>query len=779
MKKFSYIYTISTRYVISFLFVIFAKTTLFSSSEKSNDHNKLENMLENSILKCKIDLRPVQGHVPFFSQSNGLNSDHYPLDIFLSKNIIPDTPLPTPLDFKTHSHWHLNCDENGKPEENPFNMRTAFLCSIGSGSRSDSILSKSSGPVTWSLEENILHIRLMSHDLKPMNHHSPENNSFHLLNHSSKESSVEISIPATLIYQVFADSSQNESFIEDCNTQKTLKTKRGRPIRISNSILITSQEVHDSQFALQLAGEVKLESIDTPPSPMICNKEHDFTEKEFVYISNAYKRHCIQVHDNMNQFYTSLLPRISPHYEKKPQVDEQEIDNTDEKDKNPAKSESTGDEGENTQKEHTPKAGIISMYIPADNNLEDKIIRSDLPEYVKSAALNEYQHIADGNKSGQDYHKSRIYIDEWLLKLPWNKLSIETLNMKKMSECLEESHYGQTDIKARIREYLAGMILKKKRTEKLIKTECKKIKTLNSSSDIHLESNDQPNIDDESAGDDTPFSTNNIENNENLINKHHHRATILCLSGPPGTGKTSIASSIAKALNRECIKISLGYLNKSYDLVGFNKTIAGSQPGSIIKRIRDCGTRNPVVILDELDKIKKGGFHTDGAGILATLLEILDPRENCHYTDRYIDLPFDLSDCIFIGTANSIDAIPEPVKDRMEIIEIPGYTQEEKAEILQHYIIPRAIASFHIKPDELFFNNESIQFLIEHYSHEEGVRELEKIIHRLAEKIILKFFFDENGDIMEHISIEITPELIQELIKPKEKDCFCWKHMYN
>lgn len=265
------------------------------------------------------------------------------------------------------------------------------------------------------------------------------------------------------------------------------------------------------------------------------------------------------------------------------------------------------------------------------------------------------------------------YLD-WVLHLPWNKTRKENANFDEVYKELNKSHFGMDEIKTRISEYVA-------------------IKNLN----------------------------RNIQ------------SPIICLVGPPGVGKTTIAMSIAKALNRDFYKISVGGLNDSTELVGSRRTYLASAPGKIIQGLNKCGSNNPLILIDEVDKMVKD-YKEDPA---STLLEILDPNQNKIFTDNYIEEPFDLSGVLFILTANNVSDIPKPILDRVELIELHSYTVFEKKDIAKNYMLPNILLDNMVYDNKIKFSDELLYFLINNYTDEAGVRDLERILSSLARKITI------------------------------------------
>ena len=286
---------------------------------------------------------------------------------------------------------------------------------------------------------------------------------------------------------------------------------------------------------------------------------------------------------------------------------------------------------------------------------------------------------------------------EIIADLPWNKLSQDNLDLDQAQQILDRDHYDLEKVKKRLIEYLAVR----------------------------------------------------------KLNPQGHGA-ILCFLGPPGVGKTSLGQSIADALGRKFVRISLGGMRDEAEIRGHRRTYIGSMPGRIIQELRRAGTRNPVFMLDEIDKIGTD-FRGDPA---SALLEVLDPRQNNTFVDHYLDVPFDLSQVIFIGTANYIDGVPEPLRDRIEVISLPGYTEREKLEIAKRYLVRRQVEENGLKPDQCEFQEESLRRIINDYTHEAGVRELERQISAVCRTVAAKCARGECD------SFTVTPEFIGQTLGP-------------
>ena len=305
------------------------------------------------------------------------------------------------------------------------------------------------------------------------------------------------------------------------------------------------------------------------------------------------------------------------------------------------------------------------------DELRRKIEGVGMPEEARKEALRELSRLAKMSPAAADYHVTRTYLD-WLVVLPWNKISDFKVDLRKAKEVLDTDHFDLEKVKERILDYLAVLQLK-------------------------------PQM----------------------------KGPIICFVGPPGVGKTSLGKSIARSLDRKFVRMSLGGIHDEAEIRGHRRTYIGALPGQIIQGIRRAETRDPVFMLDEVDKIGRD-FRGDPS---SALLEVLDPEQNSHFRDNYLDVQFDLSRVLFICTANVLDTIPPPLLDRMEVLELQGYTEEEKIEIAFRHLIPKQTEEHGIRsPEQIEFTREAMAHLSAHYTREAGVRGLEREVATLCRK---------------------------------------------
>ncbi|MGD9322281.1 MAG: endopeptidase La [Desulfobacteraceae bacterium] len=340
----------------------------------------------------------------------------------------------------------------------------------------------------------------------------------------------------------------------------------------------------------------------------------------------------------------------------------------------------------------------------------EKIEDANLPEEAKKEALRELKRLSSMSPQSAEYSVIKTYLD-WLVELPWNMLSKDQLEIHHARTVLDEDHYDLQDVKDRIIEYLA---VRKLVQERGVKTE---------------------------PGEEATAS--------------EAMGAILCFAGPPGVGKTSLGQSIARALGRKFTRMSLGGMRDEAEIRGHRRTYIGAMPGRIIQAIKRAGTRNPVFMLDEVDKIGSD-WRGDPS---SALLEVLDPAQNHTFRDHYLDVDFDLSDVIFITTANQLETIPPPLRDRMEIIQLDGYTEHEKVRIAQDHLVPRQLKANALREDEITFSEEALRKIIQDYTREAGVRNLERQIGAVCRKSVVKISAQE----LEHV--EVTPEMVREYLK--------------
>ncbi len=343
----------------------------------------------------------------------------------------------------------------------------------------------------------------------------------------------------------------------------------------------------------------------------------------------------------------------------------------------------------------------------------EKIEEANLPEEAKKEAQRELKRLSNMSPQSAEYSVIKTYLD-WLVELPWNVLSEDQLEIRHARTILDEDHYDLQDVKDRIIEYLA---VRKLVQERGVKTE---------------------------PGEEATAS--------------EAMGAILCFVGPPGVGKTSLGQSIARALGRRFTRMSLGGMRDEAEIRGHRRTYIGAMPGRIIQAIKRAGTRNPIFMLDEVDKIGSD-WRGDPS---SALLEVLDPAQNHTFRDHYLDVDFDLSDVIFITTANQLETIPPPLRDRMEIIQLDGYTEHEKVRIAQDHLVPRQLKANALRKNEIKFTEEALRKIIQDYTREAGVRNLERQIGAVCRKTVVKISADELT------SVEVTPEMVRQYLK-KEK----------
>lgn len=344
-----------------------------------------------------------------------------------------------------------------------------------------------------------------------------------------------------------------------------------------------------------------------------------------------------------------------------------------------------------------------------------KIEEAGMPEEAKKEATRELDRLAKLPTAAAEYGVIRTYLD-WMTSLPWSKRTEDHLDIANARTVLDEDHYGLSDIKERILEYLAVRKLRADRSDEF--------------------KDNEP----------TDYLRRNRE------------GAILCFVGPPGVGKTSLGASIARAMGRKFIRMSLGGVRDEAEIRGFRRTYIGAMPGRLVQTMRRAESRNPIIMLDEIDKLGRD-FRGDPS---SALLEVLDPEQNNEFRDHYLDVAFDLSEVIFITTANELDPIPGPLRDRMEIIQLSGYTEQEKVAIAEQYLVKRQIRENGLRPAEISFTREALQTIIRDFTREAGVRTLEREIGRAARKVVTRI-----AEGASH-TIEIDVKMVRELLgKPR------------
>jgi ATP-dependent Lon protease len=326
----------------------------------------------------------------------------------------------------------------------------------------------------------------------------------------------------------------------------------------------------------------------------------------------------------------------------------------------------------------------------------ERLAGMTLPETTYNAIAKEIDRLERMSSQSPEHSWIRTWLDR-VFELPWDSRSEDNLDLANVQAVLDADHYGLDDVKARIVEYMA---VRKLRAERHAAAEA---------------SSDAPAELSAPAG--------------------RHAGAIITLVGPPGVGKTSLGESVARAMGRKFVRVALGGIRDEAEIRGHRRTYVGSQPGRIAKAMTEAGTSNPVILLDEVDKLSAGGWSGDPT---AALLEVLDPAQNHTFRDHYLELDLDLSDVVFIATANILDTIPAPLLDRMDVVRLDGYTDEEKVFIARRYLLPRQLDRAGMQPDELTVGDDTIRAVVRQYTREAGVRSLERELGRLARKAAAK-----------------------------------------
>ena len=422
------------------------------------------------------------------------------------------------------------------------------------------------------------------------------------------------------------------------------------------------------------------------------------------------------------------------------------------------------------------------------DELRERIDALALGDTARKEVERELRRLSRTAPQSAEYQVIRTYL-EWVTELPWNARTEDKLDLQRSEEILEEDHYGLYDVKDRVLEFLAVRKLQQERfapngtgadegESDTVASEGDGAETKSSevdAADGPAEAEDSEEsaapgdeapagasadaeaaeADDASApdADATPAEADDASADDSVLTPGG-KGPILLFAGPPGVGKTSIARSIARSIGRKYVRISLGGARDEADIRGHRRTYVGSMPGRIVQGMKDAGNKNPVFLLDEVDKLGVS-FQGDPS---AALLEVLDPAQNATFIDHYLGVPFDLSEVLFIATANYADKIPAPLLDRMETVEFRGYTEDEKVEIARRYLLPRQMRDSGLRAEELDIDADAMLVVIQKYTREAGVRQLERELGKLSRKVARKIAAEETD------GVEVTPEVAAELL---------------
>ena len=365
--------------------------------------------------------------------------------------------------------------------------------------------------------------------------------------------------------------------------------------------------------------------------------------------------------------------------------------------------------------------------------LRERIEELELSDSARSEVERELKRLERTSPQSAEYQVIRTFL-EWVTELPWNERTEDKIELSTAEEILEEDHYGLDDVKDRILEFLAVRKLQMDRAK--------------------AEAEGAGEDEDHDGSDGNGVEAGEPEPSEEEADLTSGRGPILLFVGPPGVGKTSIAKSIARSVGREYVRISLGGARDEADIRGHRRTYVGAMPGRIIQGMKEAKTKNPVFLLDEVDKLGVS-FQGDPS---SALLEVLDPAQNSTFIDHYLGIPFDLSEVLFIATANYVDRIPAPLLDRMEMVDFRGYTEKEKLEIARRYLLPRQLKEAGLREEELSVDEDAFYEVIQKYTREAGVRQLERQLGKLARKIARKVAANEVEE------VKVDPTVVKELL---------------
>ena len=377
--------------------------------------------------------------------------------------------------------------------------------------------------------------------------------------------------------------------------------------------------------------------------------------------------------------------------------------------------------------------------------LRDRIEKLDLSETARNEVERELRRLVRTSPQAAEYQVIRTYL-EWITELPWSARTDDKIDLHRAEEILEEDHYGLEDVKDRVLEFLAVRKLQQERFPEDETDEEEAAEAVAEDEAASEAAGPEPAEQDEVPEGDDPA--------EDHMTAAGGKGPILLFAGPPGVGKTSIAQSIARSVGRKYVRISLGGARDEADIRGHRRTYVGAMPGRIVQGMKEAGSKNPVFLLDEVDKLGVS-FQGDPS---AALLEVLDPAQNSTFIDHYLGVPFDLSEVLFIATANYEDRIPPPLLDRMETVGFRGYTEKEKLEIARRYLLPRQMRESGLREEELTVGDDAILTVIQKYTREAGVRQLERELGKLARKVARKIASAETE------GMEITPTIGTEML---------------